>query len=61
MTVSLVGLYVSDKVERAILEQQSAQQTTDAVNIDFIDRSSRSVETRGSSTDRVRLEEKARR
>lgn len=61
MAVSFAGLYVSDRVEKAILEKQEREQTTDVLGIDVVDRNTRTIETRGSSTDRVRLEEKARR
>lgn len=61
MAVSLAGLYVSDRVERAILERQAADNSTDPLGIEVVDRDSRRLETRGSSTDKVRLEERSRR
>lgn len=45
MAVSCAGLYITDKVEKAILENQDREGTADAMTIT----------TRGSSTDRVRL------
>lgn len=61
MAVSLAGIYISDTVEKALLEKQERENTTDQLGIDTIDSNSRGLETRGSSTDRVRLEERARR
>ena len=68
MAVSLFGLYVTDNVEKALLEKQAREQEGDKMVIDTIDRdrggSSRGmgmvesvdeVKTRGSSTDRTRL------
>lgn len=57
----MAGLYVSDRVERAILERQAADNSTDPLGIEVVDRDSRRLETRGSSTDKVRLEERSRR
>ena len=64
MVVSLAGLYVSDRVERALVEQQERENRSDLLGLDLVDRrdnrASESIETRGSSTDRVRLEERSR-
>lgn len=59
MGVSLAGIYLTNKVEQYLLEKQERDGTTDELSIDVID--PRHVETRGSSTDRVRLEERNRR
>ncbi|ORY78555.1 hypothetical protein BCR37DRAFT_394504 [Protomyces lactucae-debilis] len=60
MGVSCAGLYVTDKVERTILERQKAENTVDKLGIDVVTHGQsgsdyRNLETRGSSTDAVRI------
>jgi hypothetical protein len=59
MAVSCAGLYITDKVERSILERQQAEGQVDKLGIDVVPRAEasdyRKLETKGSSTDAVRI------
>lgn len=74
MATSLLGLYITDRVEERLIAQSSLTDTLNGDTLaprhpvdgarpaeeDAIDGGYRSIETRGTSTDRVRLEERAR-
>ncbi|BFZ55807.1 hypothetical protein PYCC9005_002848 [Savitreella phatthalungensis] len=70
MCTSLLGLWITDRVEQQLLQQQAQEQEAmvmaggrdEGVGLSEADRDllARNLVTRGTSTDRVRLEERAR-